>query len=71
MWKLLRSLGTRGKTQPTKCKKLKSIKCDGCPIKDNNVLGYITKGEYKQLAKYLEKTAMQGGGGGGKGKKKK
>ena len=50
---------------------LKSIKCDGCPIKDNKVLGYITKGEYKQLGKYLEKTAKQGGRGGGKGKKKK
>ena len=54
-----------------KCKKLKSIKCDGCPIKDNKVLGYISKGEYKQLGKYLEKTAKQGGRGGGKGKKKK
>jgi Leucine-rich repeat (LRR) protein len=54
-----------------KCKKLKSIKCDGCPIKDNKVLGYIAKGEYKQLGKYLEKTAKQGGRGGGKGKKKK
>ena len=54
-----------------KCKKLKSIKCDGCPIKDNKILGYIAKGEYKQLGKYLEKTAKQGGRGGGKGKKKK
>jgi len=52
-----------------KCKKLKDLKCDGCAIADNKVLGYVQKGEYKQLAKYLEKTAAKGGGGGG-GKKK-
>ena len=54
-----------------KCKKMKDIKCDGCGIADNKVLGYIKKGEYKQLAKYFEKTAKSGGKGGGKGKKKK
>ena len=39
---------------------IKYIKCDACPIKDNKVLGYISKGEYKQLAKYLEKQGANG-----------
>jgi len=52
----------------SKCKKLKDLKLDGCGKFDNKVLGYVQKGEYKQLAKYLEKTAAKGGGGGGKKK---
>ena len=48
------------------CKKLKEIRVDDCAIADNKVLGYIAKGEMKQLAKYLEKNAGGGKKGGGK-----
>ena len=53
-----------------KCKKLKEIRVDDCAIADNKVLGYIQKGEMKQLAKYFEKTAAKGGGGKKGGGKK-
>jgi len=56
------------------CKKLKELKIDGCPVKDNKVKKYLQQGEMKQLAKYLEKNGAgaSGGksGGGKKGKKK-
>ena len=48
------------------CKKLKDLKVDNTQIKDNKVLGYIQKGEMKQLAKYFEK---QGGSSSSSSKK--
>ena len=59
----------------SECKKLKEIKIDGCPVKDNKIKKYLAAGEIKNLMKYLEKSgagAGSGGGGGGgkKGKKK-
>jgi len=48
------------------CKKLKDLKVDNTAISDNKVLGYIQKGEMKQLAKYFEKQQSSGKGGTGK-----
>eukprot|EP00633_Aureoumbra_lagunensis_P008794 CAMPEP_0197313830 /NCGR_PEP_ID=MMETSP0891-20130614/30847_1 /TAXON_ID=44058 ORGANISM="Aureoumbra lagunensis, Strain CCMP1510" /NCGR_SAMPLE_ID=MMETSP0891 /ASSEMBLY_ACC=CAM_ASM_000534 /LENGTH=449 /DNA_ID=CAMNT_0042801939 /DNA_START=100 /DNA_END=1449 /DNA_ORIENTATION=+ len=53
------------------CKKLKLIKVDSTKISDNKVLGYIDKGEMKQLAKYWEKNSAKSTGGGGKKGKKR
>ena len=54
------------------CKKLKELRIDGCPIKDNKVKKYLAQGEMKQLCKYLEKNgASSDSVGAGAGKKKK
>ena len=53
------------------CKKITTLRIDGCPIKDSKVKKYVEGGEIKNLLKYLEKNGGgggKGGGGGGKGK---
>jgi hypothetical protein len=54
------------------CKKLKDLKIDGCPVKDNKIKKYLaqTTDGMKQLAKYLEKNGAGAGGGSGGGGKK-
>ena len=52
------------------CKKLKDVRIDGCPIKDNKAKKYVEQGDVKNLLKYLEKSGG-GKGGGGKGKGKR
>ena len=52
------------------CKKLKEIKIEDCPVKDNKAKKYIQQNEVKNLLKYLEKQGGGGGGGKSKGKGK-